>query len=193
MMTRKTTKPRWALGWRLLLCSALACAGPLAADQNDPQLDTLFARLQKLRDATAAAPVEQQIWQIWVTHENPALQEQMNAGIRALNGNRLQQALTIFNQLISQAPDWAEAWNKRATLHYLLGNHEESMADIEQVLQREPFHFGAMSGLGLVNLAQGNYFAAHRAFQRLLEVYPAMPGVRDTLAELDARLGRQSI
>lgn len=193
MMTRKTISHRYAFGCRLLLCSALVCAGPLAADQDDPRLDTLFARLQDLDDATAAAPVEQQIWQIWVTHENPALQAQMNAGIQAINDNRLQQALAMFNQLVTRAPDWAEAWNKRATLHYLLGNYTESMADIAQVLQREPFHFGAMSGLGLVNLAQGNYYAAHRAFQRLLEVYPAMPGVRDTLAELDARLGRQSI
>ena len=178
----------------VVLSLALLCAGaPAVADQDDPRLDTLFAQLKEAPDAFAAAPLEQEIWQIWITHADPAFQARMYDGIRTMNANRLPQALGIFDQLVEQAPGWAEAWNKRATLHYLLGNHEASLADIEQVLRREPLHFGALSGMGLVHLAQGKYLEAHRAFQILLEVYPAMPGIRETLAELDERMGRRSI
>jgi len=177
----------------LVLLLALAPMVKVQADQNDPRLDDLFARLQTLEDPGEAAVVEQQIWQIWVEHDNPAFAELMTAGIRYMNQNQNALALDTFTKLIAMAPEWAEAWNKRATMHWVMGNLPASEADIVETLRLEPFHFGALSGRGLVALSRNDLEAAYRAFQRVLEVYPAMDGVRDTLLQLERQLGVQAI
>lgn len=171
---------------------ALGSAGT-RADQNDPRLDELFQQLQMAGNEVAAFPIEQQIWQIWIEHENAGYYQLMLSGIRYMNQNQAAQALEVFTRLVAQAPDYAEAWNKRATLHYLMGNWAASEADIVETLRLEPFHFGALSGRGLVALGRGDYDAAYRSFQRVLEVYPAMPGIRDTLLQLEQQLGESSI
>jgi len=176
----------------LPLSLALGSAG-VRADQNDPRLDELFQRLQMAENMVAASPIEQQIWQIWIEHENPEYSRLMLGGIRYMNLNQAAQAMDAFNRLVALAPDFAEAWNKRATLHYLMGNWAASEADIVATLRLEPFHFGALSGRGLVAMGRGDYDAAYRAFQRVLEVYPAMPGIKDTLLQLEQQLGESSI
>lgn len=89
--------------------------------------------------------------------------------------------------------DFAEAWNKRATLHYLLGNYEESLADIEQVLELEPRHFGALSGKGLVHLQRGELTRAKEAFTALLSVHPNSPGARNNLELIEQEIRRSLI
>lgn len=176
----------------LALC-LMTGSGAAAADQNDPRLDDLFQRLKAASNAFEASAIEQQIWQIWVEHEDSAAYELMLAGIRYMNLNQSTAALDTFNRLIALAPDYAEAWNKRATLYYLIGDYPASEADIAETLAREPFHFGAISGLGLVSLAQGKYEEARRAFQTLLEIHPTMPGVRDQIRQIDDLLGTRVI
>lgn len=176
----------------LVLYLASGC-GLLAADQNDPRLDELFQRLKTTTNAFEASAVEQQIWQIWVEHEDSAAYELMLTGIRYMNLNQPGAALDTFNRLIALAPDYAEAWNKRATLYYMTGDYRASEADIAETLAREPFHFGAISGLGLVSLAQGKYEEARRAFQTLLEIHPTMPGVREQIQQIDELLGTRLI
>jgi len=176
----------------LLICLALGSAGA-RADQNDPRLDELFQNLKMAGNEGVASSIEQQIWQIWIEHDNPEFQQLMLSGIRYMNQNQAAQALAAFNQLVALAPGYAEAWNKRATLHYLMGNWAASEADIVETLRLEPFHFGALSGRALVALGRGDYDAAHRAFQRVLEVYPTMAGIKDTLLQLEQKLGETSI
>lgn len=94
---------------------------------------------------------------------------------------------------MAQAPDFAEGWNKRATVQYLLGNQQASEADIDATLALEPFHFGALSGLGLVRMAQGEYFRARSAFLAALEVYPAMLSVKQNLQALEQMLEEGAI
>jgi Flp pilus assembly protein TadD len=105
----------------------------------------------------------------------------------------LSAALATFNQLVIDAPAFAEAWNRRATIHFLLGNYKESEADIVKTLQLEPFHFGALSGRGLVLLSQGQYEAARNAFSRALEVNPNMPEVKNNIDEINRYLQRSTI
>ena len=179
------------------LLVVLACCmatGPQArADQHDPQLEPLFKRLHAAPDAATAAVVEQSIWQLWLQHTDPKCRQLMQQGIGQLNTGELAAALATYNQLVKLAPDYAEAWNKRATVQYLLHDFAASELDIQQTLQLEPFHFGALSGRGLVKLAQRDYKGALAAFSATLEVYPQSISARNSVEELEIFLRRKSI
>ncbi|MES2626021.1 MAG: tetratricopeptide repeat protein, partial [Pseudomonadota bacterium] len=153
----------------------------------------LFSELMRTEDAYEASAIEAQIWDLWVANDNPAFFELMVTGIRHMNMNALNLALDDFNRLIEMAPNYAEAWNKRATIYYLLQDYKASADDIDKVLELEPFHFGALSGLGLVRMGEGRYLEARTAFQTVLEIYPTMPSIRNNLEQLDNFLQNNSI
>lgn len=179
---------------RVLLLLCLLCfSGAAGADQNDPRLEDLFKRLQSASNLGEAAPIEDLIWQIWFEHADAGVNSQMQRGVRQMELNDLPGALATFDRLVVQAPDFAEAWNRRATLHFMMGNYAASEADIVKVLQLEPFHFGALSGRGLVLLSQGQYEAARNAFSRALEVHPNMPSVRNNIEEINRYLNSRTI
>lgn len=179
---------------RMLACLvAILVSLSASADQNDPHLAELFKRLQAAPDALTAAPVEAEIWQRWTSSDNPRYQQLMELGINQLGIGDLQPALATFNNLVQLAPDFAEAWNKRATVQYLLHNYAAAELDIVQTLKLEPLHFGALSGRALVKLAQHDYEGARTAYQAVLAIYPAMTGIQQNLLELDRFLQRQLI
>ena len=155
------------------------------ADQNDERLEDLFADLKSLDDVNAANSIANRIWDIWLQHDDPQASSLMMRGIGQMNSGDLYGALETYDRLIALQPDFAEAWNKRATIYWQLGQFDASLGDIEEVLKLEPYHFGALSGRGLVYMDRGNYFLARGAFLTLLEVYPAMPGVRQTIQQLE--------
>ena len=155
------------------------------ADQNDERLEDLFADLKSLDEVNAANSIANRIWDIWLQHDDPQASSLMMRGIGQMNSGDLYGALETYDRLIALQPDFAEAWNKRATIYWQLGQFDASLGDIEEVLKLEPYHFGALSGRGLVYIDRGNYFLARGAFLTLLEVYPAMPGVRQTIQQLE--------
>jgi len=163
------------------------------ADQNDPRLDRLFAVLQTSDDERELDVAQSLIWDIWITHKDHTVARLMRRGIFAMANARNDDALQIFDELIAADPGYAEAWNKRATIYYLLGNYPASQADIDSTLALEPFHFGALSGRAMVHLAQQEYFQARSAFHACLEIYPAMPGVRENLRLLEQMLEQRAI
>ena len=122
----------------------------ILADQTDDRLETLFITLSSSSDKQVIRSTENQIWDIWFSHPNSDVERLMQIGVQRMNNNRQSEAMIIFNQLVENFPNYAEAWNRRATLHYIVGNFQESIDDIERVLSLEPRHFGALSGLGLV-------------------------------------------
>lgn len=156
------------------------------ADQLDPRLDELFQRLQSTSDSVVAAEIESIIWQVWTENDNPDFIGLMDKGIQQMSGNALSAALGDFDRLIEIAPDFAEAWNKRATIYYLLKDYRASEADISTTLMLEPKHFGALSGLGLVYMALGEYYLARNAFNAALEINPNMQGVKNNLEALES-------
>jgi len=166
------------------LVVTLACV-QVNADQNDERLEDLFADLKSLDEVNAANSIANRIWDIWLQHDDPQASSLMMRGIGQMNSGDLYGALETYDRLIALQPDFAEAWNKRATIYWQLGQFDASLGDIEEVLKLEPYHFGALSGRGLVYMDRGNYFLARGAFLTLLEVYPAMPGVRQTIQQLE--------
>ena len=159
-----------------------------AAEQDDTRLDTLFARLQTTSDSTEADEVAAQIWTIWTRHGTEEVDLVMAHGIVAMNTGDLGRALQAFNVVVNLAPDFAEGWNKRATVFFYLKNYEASIDDIRRTLALEPRHFGALSGLGLVTTALGDDEAALKAFESALEVNPHLRHTRQRIKELRAKI-----
>nr|WP_306265693.1 hypothetical protein [Pararhizobium sp. IMCC3301] len=176
----------------LLIFMALLPAGG-SADQSDLRLPGLFDELQQAATAKQAALIEQQIWDIWQTAPSSELQGLMQAGMQAMNRADLLLALNIFDQMIALAPDYAEGWNKRATVYYLLRNWPESLADIAETLKREPRHFGAIAGRGLVHIQGNRLREAARAYEQVLKISPQNPGSRSHLDAIRDALGERDI
>lgn len=157
---------------------ALLAAAPAAADQRDDRLPALFAALHEAPDAGAAQALEAEIWDIWYEHEDRAVVLLMRQGHAAMAGRDFAAARHAFDQVVSIAPEYAEGWNARATLNYLAGDYEASLADIDKTLALEPRHFGALSGRGLVYAALERWGDALKAFEAALAVNPQMIGPR---------------
>jgi Flp pilus assembly protein TadD len=175
----------------LLIC--LLTPVSLLADQNDPRLEDLFAELKSETDIYRANTIADRIWQIWLINEDSQANSMMQRGIAQMNSNSIRAALDTFDRLVTLKPNFAEAWNKRATIYYQIGEFDASLRDIDEVLKLEPFHFGALSGRGLVYMGKEDYFMARGSFLTLLEVYPAMPGVKNNVEMLEQVLRNRAI
>ena len=180
---------RWlAIG--LLALTARTSAA--AADQADPRLVDLFAQL-RAADAEAAAAIEAQIWHIWLQSGRSDVDTLITQGVAQMNSGEYDAALGSFDQAVAAAPDYAEGWNKRATVLFLLKRYADSVRDIDRVLALEPRHFGALSGLGLCDTALHDDVAALRAFERSAAIDPSQPGVLANIAALKRQMARERI
>lgn len=158
------------------------------ADQNDPRLDTLFGLLQDEQAEHSARIVEQRIWGVWSESDSPTIVLLLQQGTEAMHERRFEAALQAFNSVIEMEPEFAEGWNKRATLFYLMGRYEESIADVERTLDLEPRHFGALSGLGLIYMQLDDEEQALEAYEQALAVNPHLP-----LAKLEVKRLRKKV
>ena len=161
----------------LALLAAMVFAPALEGRQEDSRLDSLFARLQLTDNASEATAIVAMIWGIWTSADNDGLDKLMAAGVGAMNAGRFGPALESFNAIIENDPEFAEGWNKRATLYYLMGRYDESIADVERTLALEPRHFGALSGMGLIYTELDDATAALTWFEQAIEVNPHMPAI----------------
>lgn len=173
-----------SLGMPVVVLSGLLGITPVLADQSDGRLDSLFERLQETRDPTDAATLQQRIWQIWIEAEDATSSQLMRRGMTAMADGDHETALDAFDDLVEQAPEFAEAWNKRATVYYLMGRLDESVNDIQQTLELEPRHFGALSGLALIYDAVENPGAAIRSLEAALEINPHLQGSQERIDQL---------
>jgi tetratricopeptide (TPR) repeat protein len=178
----------------IALGAALALgAGSAAARQDDPRLDALFAALKDQHAGPAAADAERKIWEIWIEHRDPVVAHAMAEGAVAFGAGRTVEALDAFTEASGRDAGFAEAWNKRATVEFTIGDYTASVADIERTLTLEPRHFGALSGLGQIYLKLGKKPAALKAFAAALAIDPHLPGVQATVEALRKELAGDPI
>ena len=168
-------------------------AATASADQNDPRLDKLFEELGATKSAQEAQPLEFAIWRIWTHSNDGAVKDLMEEGLRAMQAQDYARALRYFDQMVTIAPNFAEGWNKRATVYYLIDDYENSLADIDRTLALEPRHFGALSGQGLVYAAMDKKEEALHAFESALSVHPNMIGAKRNAEVLRKILKDQEI
>jgi tetratricopeptide (TPR) repeat protein len=163
------------------------------ADKRKDQLDKLFKEL-KVDNSVLKSEVEQKIWKIWSTHPNKNnLTLMLSEGSNLVKNNQLYEAVQIFTKVIALDPKWAEAWNKRATVLYLLGEFQRSQDDIDKVLELEKRHFGALAGQGLVNIKLKNYEKAIESYEKALEIYPSMQSPEVMIKEIEALIKQDLI
>lgn len=166
----------------------------LLADQTDARLPALFSELRTTSEAEKAKIIAAEIWQIWSEHsDNDRLSENLKLGIAQMEAGRLRQAEQIFTTIIDSDPAFAEAWNKRATVYFLMGAYDRSKRDIAQTILREPRHFGALSGLGLVETHLGNYDAALKAYEQAIALHPYLENYEEITTALKKLVAGEAI
>ncbi|WP_299508801.1 tetratricopeptide repeat protein [Cypionkella sp.] len=167
-----------------ILLVLLSCL-PVAA--QTAKLDELFARLQKA-DAAEAAQIESDIWMEWSKSGSPAMDLLLQRGKDAMANGQPDVAVEHLTALIDHAPDFAEAWNARATAYYQLGEFGPSLSDLGQVLTLNPRHFGALSGLGSIFEELGKPAQALEVYKATLKIDPHAPGVEEAVSRLETEL-----
>lgn len=179
-----------SLGAGTLTFAAEASTQTESASLTTPKqrLDALFADLKKERDADKARELANQIRMEWQDSGSATVNLLMQWVDKAITDNKQAAALDILDQVITLAPNYIEGWNRRATLHYAMGNYRKSMSDINRVLAIEPRHFGALAGMAAILGGAGKDELAMRAWEQFLEIYPADRKAQEQLGELAEKL-----
>ena len=165
----------------------------LGANERNLELDKLFIDLKK-NDPTLSKNIELKIWDLWSTHPtDDKLTSILNEGSRLMQDKNLFRAISVFTEVIEMDPTWAEAWNKRATVYYMIGEFEKSQNDIDKVLNLEKRHFGALAGQGLVNIQLKNYEKAILSYQMAEKIYPTMRSPKIMIKQIQDLIKRDSI
>jgi len=166
----------------MVLAAGLVGAGH--ADQKNPRLEPLFEQLKSAPGEAEAKPLETQIWEIWGETPDADSRALFSRGVEAMNQGDGRTARAAFDLLVTREPEFAEAWNKRATLLYLEGDDAASVADIRRTLALEPRHFGAWSGIALIYSRTQRPVDALHSLEAALTIHPNLPGGRERLREL---------
>ena len=142
---------------------------------SSDKLDSLFEQLKQAGDQVTARQVENEIWQTWFESGDKKIDELMRQAMRERSSYNFEAALEIVNEVISRKPDYAEAWNQRATIHFHQSKFEKSLEDIATTLELEPRHFGAMAGRALIRLQQNKPTLAMQNVIEASKLHPYLP------------------
>jgi tetratricopeptide (TPR) repeat protein len=167
--------------------TAEAPATPLTRAQ---ELDALFAKLKSAKDDASAGQAEDQIVALWLQSGSDTVDLLMSWSVEAISNKDYPKALDILDRIVTLKPDYAEGWNKRATVYYLTDGYSQAISDIEHVLVLEPRHFGALVGLGSIFRELGDNTRAIDAFKQALALDPHLDNARKALSELEKKTGQ---
>lgn len=156
-------------------------------------LDFLFGALKAAPDVTSAKHVEARIWAIWLQTPSDTAALLMARAKTAVDAKKIEVAIKLLNSVIKLRPDYIEAWNRRATLYYMQNDYARALADIQQVLIREPRHFGALAGLGMIMQEIGDEKRALEAYRKALAVNPHLEKIPDQVKALTEKVEGRDI
>ena len=177
----------------ILLYFFVLCSTNVVANETGIKLNKLFNDLLISNNKTSSE-IEQKIWKLWSTHpKDKELTLMLAKGSDAFNNNQFIEAIDIFTNVINLDPNWAEAWNKRATVLYMIGEYQKSQNDINKVLELENRHFGALAGQGLVNIKLKNYEKAIKSYEKALKIYPSMQSPEIMIKQIEALIKQDLI
>ena len=162
------------------------------------ELDKLFTELKNSKSLSSAQIVEKKIWEIWLIHPSDdrrgfRLTELLTQGSRLMNMGELSKAYQLFTTIIATEPDWSEAWNKRATVLYLMNRYQSSLDDIKITLALEPRHFGALSGQALNYIELKQYEKAIQSYKAAQKIYPLLDSATKMIPELEDLINDQAV
>ena len=180
--------------WLFLLLAVQVALSDGRSSINDEELGLLFNQLLEIQSSSEADEITLKIWEIWTNDaETEFGQSTMIEGVSLMNRNSLVAAEKLFSELILSSPDYIEAWNKRATVRYMMGQLENSLNDVYVVLSKEPKHFGAMSGLGLIMIQREDFEGALSAYKKLIAIHPFSKDALSLVPILEQRVLGRSI
>ncbi|MDF0519034.1 tetratricopeptide repeat protein [Bradyrhizobium yuanmingense] len=156
-------------------------------------LDFLFGALKAAPDEASAKHVEARIWAIWLQTPSDTAALLMSRAKTAVDAKKIDVAIKLLDSIIKLRPDYIEAWNRRATLYYMQNDYGRSLADIQQVLIREPRHFGALAGLGMIMQEVGDEKRALEAYRKALAVNPHLEKIPDQVKALTEKVEGRDI
>ncbi|MCA1413912.1 tetratricopeptide repeat protein [Bradyrhizobium sp. NBAIM20] len=156
-------------------------------------LDFLFGALKAAPDEASAKHVEARIWAIWLQTPSDTAALLMSRAKTAVDAKKIDVAIKLLDSIIKLRPDYIEAWNRRATLYYMQNDYGRSLADIQQVLIREPRHFGALAGLGMIMQEVGDERRALEAYRKALAVNPHLEKIPDQVKALTEKVEGRDI
>ena len=165
---------------------------PQRGDRTN-NLDFLFGALKVAPDETSSKSIEERIWALWLVSKSDTANLLMTRVKTAMDGENLDLAIKLLDSIIQIKPDYTEAWNRRATAYYMKKEYERSLADIRQVLAREPRHFGALAGLGLIMQDLGDDKRALEIYRKALAIHPRLPRVPDLIKTLTEKVEGRDI
>ena len=182
----------------VILSLGLLFFSSVSAEERDNKLNKLFTQLKNTKELSSAQVIEHEIWEIWSIHPSDdrrgfRLTELLTQGTRLMNIGELGKAYKTFTQIIAVEPDWAEAWNKRATCLYLMKQYESSLADIKITLILEPRHFGALSGQALNYIELNLYEKAIESYKAAQKIYPVIDGAKKMIPQLNELIKDQAV
>jgi len=168
------------------------------AEDRKTELDKLFSQLKNSKDLSSAQILENKIQKIWMIHPSDdrrgfRLTELLNQGSRLMNRGEFNKAYELFTKIIATEPDWSEAWNKRATVLYLMNRYQSSLNDIKITLTLEPRHFGALSGQALNYIELKQYEKAIQSYKAAQKIYPLLDSATKMIPELQNLINDQAI
>jgi tetratricopeptide (TPR) repeat protein len=195
--------------WKILFSAflvAMAIAPAVAQDakfaqppdklpkvQRGQDLDFLFGALKAAPDAETAKAVEGRIWAVWVVSNSDTVNLLMTRVRAAVDGQKLDLAVQLLDKIVVLRPDYVEAWNRRATIQFMRKDYNRSIEDIRQVLAREPRHFGALSGLGMIMQELGDDKRALEVYRKAIEINPQMQRLPDLIKTLSEKVEGRDI
>jgi tetratricopeptide (TPR) repeat protein len=156
-------------------------------------IEFLFGALKAAPDATSAKAIEDRIWAAWIVSPSDTANLLMTRVKTAIETKDLDLAVKLLDAIIAIKPDYVEAWNRRATIHYMRKEFERSLSDIRQILAREPRHFGALAGLGLIMQDLGDDKRALEIYRRALDVHPHLPRIPELIKTLTEKVEGRDI
>jgi len=178
----------------------IAASATQASAQSDPhaaarvqRLDGLFAVLKTAKDQDEGDVIVADIWKVWLQSGSADMDGRMEQVIKLMAHGLLQHAREALDEIVAAAPQWAEGWNKRATVLFLMGEYDRSLADIERVLALEPRHFGALAGIGMIRTEKGELREALAAYRRALAVNPFLKERYGLIPALEKELGEKPL
>ncbi|AZO50595.1 MAG: hypothetical protein EOS54_15415 [Mesorhizobium sp.] len=185
--------PAALLPLTVLLAWADDPVAPPVATTSQARLDQLFTDLKRERNEKAATRIAQRIWSEWAQSGSASIDLMMQWSQKAMENQKYDVALDFLDQVVTLQPTYAEGWNRRATVHFMMKNYGKSMSDIDHTLHLEPRHFGALSGLAQIMAETGHKQSALEAWQKVLAIYPMMRSAQDQVSTLSEELAGEGI
>ena len=155
-----------------------------AVHADSDELNALFENLKEAPDAPSAEKTAASIKKLWMRSGSATADLLMDRADTAINNRDFPLAIELLDRLVVLYPDWAEAWNQRATVFFLMDDHQRAMWDIAETLRREPRHYGAIAGMGLIFMQRGDKKHAYDAFERVLDIYPRLDTAKKAVEHL---------